>query len=104
MIVRFALMCATAAASIGSGCSSLPEMAAESDSDRFIHTVLASDQTKAYSPPTTLTTTGSDRPSAFDQFVARFFMINTMDPSMGATTDIDGDRLASDDFIILLLR
>jgi hypothetical protein len=104
MIVRFALMCAMAAATITSGCTSLPEMALESDADRFIHTVLASDQTQAFGPPTSLTSTGSDRPSAFEQFVARFFMINTTDSFMGATTDVDGDRPASDDFILLLLR
>jgi hypothetical protein len=65
---------------------------------------LASDQRKAYGPPSTLTSTGSDRPSAFDQFVARFFMIDTVDSFTGTSTDVDGDRLASADFVMLLLR
>jgi hypothetical protein len=104
MIIRFSLMCAMAAAAISSGCTSLLEKAPESDADLFIHTVLASDQAKAYNPPSTPTSTGSDRPSAFDQFVARFFMIDTVDSFTGATTDVNGHRLASADFVMLLLR
>jgi hypothetical protein len=103
MIIRFTLIGTIAAAAFTSGCASLPNKSAESDADVFIHTVLASDQRQAYRPPT-WTSAGSAGPSAFEQFVARFFVVSTEDSFKGAPANVDGYRLASDDFIRLLLQ
>jgi hypothetical protein len=103
-MIRFALILAMAAPAFTSGCASLPNKNAASDADVFIHTVLASDHTQAYRPPATPSSIGSTGPSAFDQFVARFFMIDTGESLKSVPANGHVYRLASDDFIMLLLR
>jgi hypothetical protein len=103
-MIRFTLIFIMAASAFTSGCTYVPDMVADSDADHFIHTVLASDRTQAYRPLPASTATDSPGPSAFDQFVARFFMINTADSFKAATANADEYRLASADFILLLLR
>jgi hypothetical protein len=103
-MTRFALMVFMAASAFASGCTYLPDTVADSGADVFIHTVLGSDRTPAYRPLPASTATDSAGPSAFDQFVGRFFMIDTAGSFKGTTPNADGYRLASADFIMLLLR